>query len=66
MVYLTESYMCDHTLTGITVTDGRIHITLTRSVEGAELVGSRFILIPVEDPEGKLAGCDVSFAVKDK
>lgn len=66
MVYLTESYMCDHTLTGITVTDGRIHITLTRSVGGAELVGSRFILIPVEDPEGKLAGCDVSFAVKDK
>jgi len=66
MVYLTESYMCDHTLTGITVTDGRIHITLTRSVEGNELVGSRFILIPVEDPEGKLAGCDVSFAVKDK
>ena len=66
MVYLTENYMCDHTLTDITVTDGRIHITLTRSVGGAELVGSRFILIPVEDSEGKLAGCDVSFAVKDK
>ena len=66
MVYLTEKYMCDHTLTDITVTDGRIHITLTRSAEGEELVGSRFILSPVEDPEGKLAGCDVSFAVKDQ
>ena len=66
MVYLTENSMYDHTLTDITVTDGRIHITLTRSAEGEELVGSRFILIPVEDPEGKLAGCDVSFAVKDK
>ena len=66
MVYLTESYMCDHTLTGITVTDGRIHITLTRSVEGAELVGSRFILIPVNDPDGDLAGAEVGFTVKDE
>ena len=63
MVYLTESYMCDHTLTGITVTDGRIHITLTRSVGGAELVGSRFILIPVEDPYGELAGYKVEVEV---
>ena len=66
MVYLTEKYMCDHTLTGITVTDGRIHITLTRSVEGNELVGSRFILIPVEDPHGELAGYQVEVEVKDE
>ena len=65
MVYLTESYMCDHTLTGITVTDGRIHITLTRSVEGNELVGSRFILIPVDDLHGELAGCAVTVEVID-
>ena len=66
MVYLTENYMCDHTLTDITVTDGRIHITLTRSVEGEELVGSRFILIPVEDPHGELLGADVGFTVRDE
>ena len=63
MVYLTENYMCDHTLTGITVTDGRIHITLTRSVEGEELVGSRFILIPVDDPNGEMAGYEVEVEV---
>ena len=57
-------FICaSHTLTGITVTDGRIHITLTRSVGGAELVGSRFILIPVEDPEGKLMGYKVEVEV---
>ena len=66
MVYLTEKYLCDHTLTGITVTDGRIHITLTRSVEGEEMVGSRFILIPVNDPDGDLAGAEVGFTVKDE
>ena len=63
MVYLTENYMCDHTLTDITVTDGRIHITLTRSVGGAELVGSRFILIPVDDPNGEMAGYEVEVEV---
>ena len=63
MVYLTENYMCDHTLTDITVTDGRIHITLTRSVEGEELVGSRFILIPMEDPEGEMAVYEVEVEV---
>ena len=63
MVYLTENYMCDHTLTDITVTDGRIHITLTRSVEGEELVGSRFILIPVNDPDCDLAGYEVEVEV---
>lgn len=67
MVYLTETALYGHTLTDVTVTDGRIHITLTRTGEDAsDAVGSRFVLIPVEDPEGKLAGCDVSFAVKDK
>ena len=64
MVYLTENSMYDHTLTDITVTDKRIHITLTRSVEGEELVGSRFILIPVDDPEGKMVGYEVEVEVK--
>ena len=64
MVYLTENSMYDHTLTNVTVTDGRIHVTLTRSVEGEEMVGSRFILIPVDDPEGKMVGYEVEVEVK--
>ena len=64
MVYLTENSMYDHTLTDITVTDGRIHVTLTRSAEGKEMVGSRFILIPVDDPDGKMVGYEVEVEVK--
>lgn len=67
MVYLTESNLYRHTLTEVSVSDGRIHVVLTRTGEDAEdMVGSRFVLIPVEDPEGDLAGYDVSFEVKEK
>ena len=64
MAYLTENSMYDHTLTDITVTDGRIHITLTRTGEdAADAVGSRFVLIPVEDPEGEMAVYEVEVEV---
>ena len=64
MIYLTESAMYGHTVTDVTVTDGRIRVTLTRTGDGApETVGSRFVLIPVKDPQGELAGHTVTFEV---
>ena len=64
MVYLTETALYGHTLTDITVTDGRIHITLTRTGEDAsDAVGSRFVLIPVEDPNGNIAEYEVEVEV---
>jgi hypothetical protein len=48
----------------VTVSEGKIHVTLTRSGEGApEAEGERFVLIPVEDPQGELAGHTVTFEI---
>jgi hypothetical protein len=55
MVYLSENSLCRHTVTEVAVSEGKIHVTLTRSGEGApEAEGERFVLIPVRDPEGDL------------
>ena len=67
MVYLRENSLCEHTVTDVTVSDGRIHVTLTRVGESSgETVGSRFVLIPVNDPDGDLAEAEVGFTVKDE
>ncbi len=67
MLYLTEDTLFYHSVTDITVSDGRVHVTLTRVGSGTgNTEGSRFVLIPVEDPEGDLAGATVSFEVKEE
>ena len=67
MVYLSENSLCRHTVTEVAVSEGKIHVTLTRSGEGApEAEGERFVLIPVEDPRGDLLGAEVSFTVRDE
>lgn len=67
MVYLRESSLCRHTVTEVVVSEGKIHVILTRSGEGAaEAEGERFLLIPVRDPEGELIGAEVSYMVKDE
>lgn len=67
MVYLRESSLCRHTVTDVVVSEGKIHVILTRSGEGApEAEGERFLLIPVRDPEGELVGAEVSYTVKDE
>lgn len=67
MVYLSENSLCRHTVTDVSVSDGKIHVILTRSKEGApEAEGERFVLIPVRDPEGELGGAEVSFTVREE
>ena len=67
MVYLSENSLCRHTVTEVAVSEGKIHVTLTRSGEGApEAEGERFVLIPVRDPEGDLWGAEVCFTVRDE
>ncbi len=66
MLYLRETALYGHAVKEVTVTDGRIHVTITRK-EGnvATALGNRFILIPVEDPDGVLAGAAVSYEVAE-
>jgi hypothetical protein len=67
MVYLRENSLCRHTVTEVVVSEGKIHVILTRSGEGGtDAEGERFLLIPVRDPEGELVGAEVSFTVKDE
>jgi hypothetical protein len=67
MVYLRENSLCRHTVTEVVVSEGKIHVILTRSGEGGtDAEGKRFLLIPVRDPEGELVGAEVSFTVKDE
>ena len=65
LLCLTETSLCRHTLTDVTVFDGHVHITLTRESGGDESVGTRFVLVPVSDPEGALAGASVTVSVVD-
>ena len=68
MVYLAENSLYPHAVTGVTVSDGMIHVTLTRITEGGapEMSGKRFILIPLDDPAGELAEAEVRVEVKDQ
>ncbi len=67
MLQLEENALYGHTVTDVAVSDRRIHVTLTRTGEsGGESAGTRFLLIPVDDPDGSLVGADVSFEVKDR
>jgi hypothetical protein len=67
MVFLSENSLCRHTVTEVAVSEGKIHVILTRLGEGGtDAEGERFLLIPVRDPEGELAGAEVSFTVRDE
>lgn len=67
MVFLHETALYNHTVTDVTVTDGRIHVALACTGKDAgALTGERFILIPVDDPEGMLAGYAVSFGIANE
>lgn len=64
LLCLTETSLCRHAVADITVSDGRVHITLTREDgDSGDAVGARFILIPVGDPDGSLAGASVTASV---
>ena len=64
MVYLTEANLYRHTLTRVSVSDGCIHVVLARSGEAAEeMVGHRFVLIPVADLPGEPTGYTVTVEV---
>lgn len=64
MLYIRETAMYAHAVTEVTVTDGRVHVTVTRKAgDVATAQGNRFVLIPVEDPDGVLAGAAVSYEV---
>lgn len=66
MLYLQESALYRHSVTDVAVTNGRIHITLTRGeADASGTDGARTILIPVDDPEGSLAGATVSYSFAD-
>ena len=66
MLYIRETAMYAHAVTEVTVTDGHVHITLTRKAgDVATAQGNRFVLIPVEDPDGVLAGAAVSYEVTE-
>jgi hypothetical protein len=63
MLYLQESALRRHTVADVSVTDGRIRVTLTREAADTHgTVGARTILIPVDDPQGALAGAEVSYS----
>ncbi len=65
MLYLKENALCGHTVMDVTVTDGHIHVTVARKEgDAAQALGNRFILIPVDDPEGTLAGATVSYELR--
>lgn len=64
MLYLRESALYTHTVSHVAVADGEICVTLTRgaSMSGGG-AGGRFILIPVDDPDGTLAGAVVRYEI---
>ena len=66
MLYLKENALYDHEITDVIVTDGHIRVTVTRGEgDAADALGDRFILIPLDDPDGTLAGATVSYELRD-
>ena len=65
MLYVEEPNLYRHTVTAVEVSENRIHVTLAR-MGGVvnELEGARFVLIPLDDPMGKLAGAAVSYELR--
>jgi hypothetical protein len=67
MLYVSEESLYRHAVADVTVQQGnRIHVTLTR-IEGdvGDAEGSRFVLIPVDDPDGTLRGAAVTYEIRD-
>ena len=65
LLCLTEQNLYRHTVTDIAVSEGRVHVTLSREGGREDAEGTRFILVPVSDPDGSLAGADVTVSVSD-
>lgn len=67
MLYLSEPALYAHAVTSVTAQDGHIHVTLARIAGGAEaMVGNRWILIPVSDPDGLLQNATVSYEIAEE
>ncbi len=67
MLYVTSEALWEHVITDIDIGDGHIHITLARvhdMVGQAE--GKRFILIPVDDPDGSLQNATVTYEIAEE
>ena len=64
MLYVSKSTLYRHAVVDVTVQGNRIHVTLMR-IEGdaSDAEGSRFILIPLDDPNGGLQGASVTFEI---
>lgn len=65
LLCLTEASLYRHSVTDVTVSEGRIHITLTREGGREDAEGTRWILVPISDPDGSLTGADVTVSVTD-
>lgn len=67
MLYVSESTLYRHAVVDVTVQGNRIHVTLTR-IEGdaRDAEGSRFVLIPLDDPDGVLQGAAVTYEIVEE
>ena len=65
LLCLTESNLYQHSVADITASEGRVHVTLTREGGREDAEGTRFILVPVHDPDGSLRGASVTVSVSD-
>ncbi len=65
LLCLTENSLYRHGIADITVSEGRVHIALTREGGGENAEGTRWILVPISDPDGSLTGADVTVSVTD-
>ena len=65
LLCLTESNLYQHSVSDITASEGRVHVTLSREGGREDAEGTRFILVPVHDPDGSLRGASVTVSVSD-